>query len=111
MGAWEAVQFGLKKVKDGIKWGIDNAVMPALEKTIPQGASEIGQALFTGNAYVPYGPTDNPVPMQDAAQQTAIEATPAEATAERGGVHGSLKDMIEARADNSRPQQERGMER
>ena len=34
-----------------------------------------------------------------------------EVTAERGGVHGSLKDMVEARAENSGPKQERGLER
>jgi len=42
---------------------IDKALLPAAEKLIPQGASELSQALFTGSAYMPYGPTNRPVSM------------------------------------------------
>jgi hypothetical protein len=37
------------------------ALMPALEKLIPQGASELANALFQGHAYMPYGTTQRPV--------------------------------------------------
>lgn len=47
-------------------WLIENAIMPALEKLVPQGAAELSQAIFTGNSYVPYGPTERPVSMPDA---------------------------------------------
>lgn len=43
---------------------INEAVLPAAEKLIPQGASEVAQALYTGNAFVPYGPTNQPVSME-----------------------------------------------
>ncbi len=45
--------------------GFGEAAMSAAEKLIPQGAAELAQGLYTGNAYVPYGPTDMAVPMQD----------------------------------------------
>lgn len=51
---------------------MDQAVMPALEKLIPQGAAELAQGLYTGNAYVPYGPTDNPVSMDGGVQAPSI---------------------------------------
>ena len=44
---------------------IDHAIVPAVEKLIPQGASEAAQALFTGNGFTPYGPTADPVPMHE----------------------------------------------
>lgn len=35
------------------------AIMPALEKLVPQGAAELSHALMTGQVgYVPYGPTE-----------------------------------------------------
>ncbi|MEO2092206.1 MAG: hypothetical protein ABGY75_22345 [Gemmataceae bacterium] len=43
---------------------VTEAVMPAAEKLIPQGAAELSQALYTGSAYMPYGPTEKPVPME-----------------------------------------------
>ena len=45
-----------------ISWVAREAVIPAMEKLIPQGAAELSQALFTQNAYVPYGPTEMAVP-------------------------------------------------
>lgn len=48
------------------KAAVTEALLPAAEKLIPQGASEIAQALYAGNAFVPYGPTNQPVPMEGA---------------------------------------------
>src|SRR5690349_7816229 len=66
-----------KEIASGIlnaaKAVVNEAIMPAAEKLIPQGAAEISQALFNGNGYVPYGPTEKPVPMEGLNQ---------------GGVHG-----------------------
>jgi hypothetical protein len=44
-----------------MKWLLNEAVMPAAEKLIPQGAAELAHSLFAGNGYVPYGPTESPV--------------------------------------------------
>lgn len=52
---------------------VDEAIMPAAQKLVPQGAAELAQALYTGSGYMPYGPTEKPVPME------AIDS---------GGVHG-----------------------
>ena len=74
---------------------VTEAVMPALEKLIPQGAAELSQAIYTGTGYMPYGPTEKPVPMemdhgvhgpqsvQESSQQTpqAAEAAPQESYA------------------------------
>jgi hypothetical protein len=46
-----------------VLWVLDHAIFPAAEKVIPQGSAEIAQALFTGNGFVPYGPTNMPVSM------------------------------------------------
>ena len=45
-----------------VRWFGREALMPALEKLIPQGASELANALFQGNGYMPYGTTQRPVP-------------------------------------------------
>lgn len=42
----------------------DEAIMPAAQKLVPQGAAELAQALYTGSGYMPYGPTEKPVPME-----------------------------------------------
>jgi hypothetical protein len=42
-------------------WFARQVFMPAAEKAIPQGAAELAQALFTGNGYMPYGPTERPM--------------------------------------------------
>lgn len=60
---------------DIIKGVFSEAIMPAVEKLLPQGASEIAQVLNTGHAFVPYGPTNSEVPM--------VEASPMD-----GGVYG-----------------------
>ena len=74
-----------EKVAEFGKAVFDKAVMPAMEKLIPQGAAEVAQALFTGNGYVPYGPTEQPVPM-DGHEQAGH------------GVHGP--QGVESPADN-----------
>jgi hypothetical protein len=51
----------------------DEAIMPAAQKLVPQGAAELAQALYTGSGYMPYGPTEKPVPME---------------AMDNGGVHG-----------------------
>jgi len=43
---------------------VNEGLLPAAEKLIPQGASEVAQALYSGNSYVPYGPTNRPVSME-----------------------------------------------
>jgi hypothetical protein len=52
---------------------VDEAIMPAAQKLVPQGAAELAQALYTGSGYMPYGPTEKPVPME---------------AMDKGGVHG-----------------------
>ncbi len=52
---------------------VDEAIMPAAQKLLPQGAAELAQALYTGSGYMPYGPTEKPVPME---------------AMDKGGVHG-----------------------
>lgn len=52
------------------------------DKIIPQGAAEIGQALFAGgNPYTPYGPTERPLPMTEAQPVQAPVAEPVAAHA------------------------------
>jgi hypothetical protein len=60
-GFWDAI-------KDMGAAVVNEAIMPALEKAIPQGASELGQALFTGQGYMPYGPTERPMDVPEATQ-------------------------------------------
>jgi hypothetical protein len=67
------------------EWLGREAVIPALEKLIPQGASELANALFQGHAYMPYGPTSKPVPK--ARKQPGH------------GVHGPPKTLEEKAAD------------
>lgn len=74
----------------------DNAIMPAAEKLIPQGAAELGNALFTGSAYMPYGPTNEPVAM---GQETGIEAQSIEPAQ-------SYESLIQETAAMQPPQQE-----
>ena len=50
---------------DSSKWLMREAVMPAIYKLVPQGASEIAGVLFTGQPFTPYGPTLTPVPMPE----------------------------------------------
>jgi hypothetical protein len=61
-----------------------HALMPALEKLIPQGASELANALFQGHAYMPYGPTQMPVPKPEEPEH---------------GVHGPPKSPEERAAE------------
>lgn len=50
---------------------VNEALLPAAEKLIPQGASEVAQALYSSNAYVPYGPTNRPVSMESASMESS----------------------------------------
>jgi hypothetical protein len=59
------------------KAAVTEALLPAAEKLIPQGASEIAQALYAGNAFVPYGPTNQPVPMEAAGMHGPAAEQPA----------------------------------
>lgn len=61
---------------------IDKALLPAAEKLIPQGASELSQALFTGSAYMPYGPTNRPVSMDSSGLYGEATEQPASYEAE-----------------------------
>lgn len=70
-GFWDAVVSGIDAV-------MTEAIMPALEKTIPQGAAELSQALFAESAYVPYGPTDREMEMPDQSLGQAMENLPLE---------------------------------
>lgn len=38
-----------------LKWTVDEVVMPAAERAIPHGASEIASVLYTGSGFVQYG--------------------------------------------------------
>ena len=40
---------------------VGRAAMQAAERLIPQGANELGQAIYTGNAYAPPGLTERVV--------------------------------------------------
>lgn len=61
------------------------AILPALEKLIPQGAAEIAQALNTGQAYVPYGPTETAVPIEPGSVFGSPEVAAAEPSAPQQG--------------------------
>lgn len=61
----------LRATFGALNWIANKAVMPALEKVVPQGAAEIGQALFTGQGYTPYGPTQQEVPIADQLEPSA----------------------------------------
>jgi hypothetical protein len=61
-----------------------HALMPALEKLIPQGASELANAIFQGHAFMPYGPTNRPVEKPDEPEH---------------GVHGPPKTPEERAAE------------
>ena len=53
---------------------ITEAVMPAVEKMIPQGAAELGQALYTGSGYMPYGATERPMEIEPAMNQEGFNS-------------------------------------
>lgn len=79
--SWEQVLAGYAKAF------VTEAVMPAAEKMIPQGASELAQALNTGSGFVAYGPTNAPV-----GPGAEIEA---------GGVHGLQSTQAEQQPSDS----------
>jgi hypothetical protein len=61
---------------------IGNAAVQAAERLIPAGAAEMGNALFTGNAYAPPGLTERLVDKGNvhgtgSGQQTAASTAPA----------------------------------
>jgi hypothetical protein len=55
-----------EKGLEGVGVVVREAIMPALEKTIPQGAGELAHALNTGSAYLPYGSGQRPLDPQRA---------------------------------------------
>ena len=61
---------------------VNEALLPAAEKLIPQGASEVAQALYSGNSYVPYGPTNRPVSMESSGLYGEAAEPPASYEAE-----------------------------
>lgn len=95
---------------------VTEAVMPAAEKLIPQGAAELSQALYTGVGYMPYGPTERPVPMevdhgvhgpqsvQESPQRTtqAAEAAPQESYASMLSTYAAKAQEQELTRENQR---------
>ena len=86
-------------LKGAAKWVANEAIMPAAEKLIPQGAAELTQALHMGNGYVPYGPTERPVPMDS--QEAAAPTETAHGTS-----YQSHLEMYAARAPHGMEQQQ-----
>lgn len=64
------------------------------DKVIPQGSAELSQALFTGNGYVPYGPGQSPLAVEDGAKD-----------------HAAMLDAYAARGKGQERQLDQGMER
>lgn len=67
-------------------WAKDQAVRfvnevaeTVTDRIVPQGASEIAQALNTGQGFVPYGPTSEPMPEPTSMEAPSMEAAPIEA--------------------------------
>ncbi len=89
---------------------VTEAVMPAAEKLIPQGAAELSQALYTGTGYMPYGATEKPVPMETdhgvhgphSAQESPPQTTPAAEAAPQE----SYASMLSAYAAKAEEQQQ-----
>jgi hypothetical protein len=84
---------------------VGRAVMQAAERLIPQGAAEVGQALFTGNAYAPPGLTEKHGP-PSMTQEAGVPA-PAQVAAPSTGYGDRLNDLA-ARLPTKVNQQERG---
>ena len=88
-----------------------------LDKMAVQGAAEVGQALFTGSAYMPYGPTQasievaDTVPAMDTAPIQAPEGQAPEPPSAPEPL--SYDQMLESYSPPSPPvqQQETEMER
>lgn len=59
---------------------IASELVDGVVKMASQGAAEMGQALFTGNAYMPYGATEAQIPMAENAP--AMDSAPMQATAQ-----------------------------
>lgn len=96
---------------DASKWVFDEMLMPAAEKMIPQGAAELGQALFTGNAYVAYGASNESVPMGPEVGGQAIEAPSVEPAQGGESLQASYDAMLQNYASQSIEPPDRGMER
>ena len=80
------------KIWDGAKTLFNGTVDLLAEKVIPQGASELAQALNSqSNAYVPYGHAQQPLDVE--------------------GPQQSYQDMLREASERSAPEQDRGMER
>ena len=80
---------------------IASELVDGVVKMASQGAAEMGQALFTGNAYMPYGATEAQIPMAENAP--AMDSAPMQATAQE--VQSPTKEEIQAiEATNSNSQ-------
>lgn len=76
---------------------LDEAIIPAAQKLLPQGAAELAQALYTGSGYMPYGPTEKPVPME---------------AMDKGGVYGpEVGQEQQPQATNDSPIQQNDYEK
>ena len=80
------------KIWDGAKTLFNGTVDLLAEKVIPQGASELAQALNSqSNAYVPYGHAQQPLEVE--------------------GPQQSYQDLLRDASQRGGPEQEREMER
>ena len=80
---------------------IASELVDGVVKMASQGAAEMGQALFTGNAYMPYGATEAQIPMAENAP--AMDSAPMQATAQE--VQSPTKEEIQPiEATNSNSQ-------
>ena len=96
-----------RMVLGAIKWGMTEAVMPALYKLIPQGAQEIAHGLFTGNPYWPGGATEIPVTEHPGPEigPPVVEAV------ENYPLSAEFEDMVSLHAARNGMEQDRGMDR
>lgn len=76
-----------------VGWFARQVFMPAAEKAIPQGAAELAQALFTGDGYMPYGPTERPM---DQPEHGVHGPQPQEAQDRAGEAQGHAEERGEA---------------
>ena len=88
-----------------------------VDKMFSQGAAELGQALFSGNAYMPYGPTQSPIAMaEEAPANDTAPAQVSEAPVQEAFVAEppqSYEQMLDSYTPPTPPeqQQENAMER
>lgn len=86
---------------DAMKGLWNEALGPALDKMIPQGAAELGHALYTGSAYVAYGATEMPL---QAPQVEAPAMAPPDAAPQAS--YDDLKAQVAQQAPQIEPPQQ-----